>query len=165
MGLFVPGIPRLAVLNSSGVKLSTFYLPMPDKGLPEVEWVEKGILTPLPGGGESLRRFGWIPQLTFRWSIYLDRVTASFTEGVTAGAWGITIGPNNGNMPSISDLMVILSNGPGLLSVSPGPSAGGFVAQSWKIKPIKTNPLGQAEGLEITFRGGTPQSSMVLGAF
>ena len=33
-----PGTPRLKILSSGAV----LWLPMPDKGLPEIEWVPKG---------------------------------------------------------------------------------------------------------------------------
>lgn len=158
-----PGTPRIRLLNVAGTPV--LYLPMPNKGLPTMEWVEKGQIKELFDGSEANRRLGWIPQLTLRWSVYLDQIQASFTEGVTPGAWGLVIGTANGQMPSMADLLTILSGAPGSISISPGPSAGGFVAQSWKIKPIGVNPLGQADGVEIVFRGGAIQSSMALGGF
>lgn len=170
----VPGLPRIALLNTSGVKLKTLFLPMPDKGLPKVRWNEKGQVKDLIDGSEANRRLGWIPEVTFRWSVYVDQISASFTDGSTMGAWGLAVGPNNGQMASMNDLLVLLSNAPGLIAISPGPGlpgapfiAGGvgFVAQSWTISEIGANPLGQAEGVSITFRGGAIQSSMVLGAF
>jgi hypothetical protein len=164
MGLFVPGIPRLGILTS-GVRTSTLYLPMPDKGLPEVEWIDQKQVVKLWDGSFATRRLGFVPRLTFRWSVYVDQITASFTDGFTEGAWGITIGSSNGQMPSILDLLLVLSATPGTISVSPGPSAGGFAAQDWDIKPIKSSPTGHAVGLEIAFTGGQSQASMVLGSF
>lgn len=161
----LPGTPRLAVLNPDGSKAKSLWLPMPDKGLPKIEWEQRKVATDLFDGGKAIRRLGFLPKLTLHWAIYLDQIQASFQEGVTVGAWGQVIGANDGQMPSMNDLLLILSAAPGSISVSPGPSAGGFIAQDWDIKAIGTNPLGQAEGVEIAFEGGTVMSTMVLEAF
>jgi hypothetical protein len=168
MGLFAPGIARLAtlaVVDTPSSKTATCYLPMPDRGYPTLEWIEVGYKTDLINGSKSNRRLGWIPQLTFKWAIYVDQIQASLAEGVTTGAWGYIIGPGNGQMLSLNDLMTALSAAPAMIEISPGLTAGGFCPQSWTIKAIGTNPLGQAEGLEIVFQGTDIQSSMALGAF
>lgn len=125
MGLFLPGIPQLALLgtaNNTASKVKTLFLPVPSAGVPEVEWEEKADLTDLIDGSESNRRLGFIPTITFKWALYVDQVSAVLTEGVSMGAWGITIGPNNGQMPSIADLLVLLSAAPGCLEINPGPA-------------------------------------------
>ncbi len=134
---------------------STFDLPMPDPGYPTLEWVEKAFKTDLVDGSESLRRLGWIPVLTLKWSAYDDRNTEGWTLG----------GPGVGNRPSYLDLMALLDNAPGGISVSPGPTAGGFIAQSWTVNATGILPNGFAKDLQITFRGGAICSTKTLGAF
>ena len=157
-----PGTPRIALLNTDGTKAKTLYLPMPDRGMPTTEWVEKGQVEELVDGGEANRRLGYLPQLVLQWSIYVDQISASLP---LVGAWGHLIGSADGQMPSMQDLLDLLDNDPGTLKVSPGPTAGGFIVESCKIKPIKVNKLGQAEGVEITLRGGTIMAHKTLGAF
>ena len=156
-----PGTPRIKLLAVSGTPV--LYLPIPDKGQPQIEWVEKGQVKELIDGSEVNRRLGWIPQLTLRWAIYVDQIDATFVEGVTGGAFGYIIGNDDGQMPSMTGLLNILSAKPGNLSVSPGPTAGWFTPQSWKINPIGLNPLGQAEGVEVVFRGGISNPVIGLG--
>jgi hypothetical protein len=168
MGLFAPGLARIATLaveDTPSSKTATLYLPMCDKGYPTLKWLEQEDNDVLIDRSRMTRRYGYIPELTFRWSIYVDQISASFVEGVTRGAWGHIIGPGDGQMPSITDLMAILSLPPGMIEISPGPTAGGFCPQSWPIEPIGHNAIGLVEGLEIVFQGGDIQPSMLLGAF
>ena len=152
MSYFAPGTPRIRLLTIVGGPI--VYLPMPDAGYPTVEWDEKSFKTDLIDGSESLRRLGWIPVLTMRWAAYDDREDE-----------GRPIGRANGNRPSIVDLMSILDSVPGTISVSPGPSAGGFIAQSWSMNGIGVHPGGFAKNVEVTFRGGAICATKVLGAF
>ena len=152
MALFAPGSPRIKLLTVGGVPI--VYLPMPDEGYPTIEWVEKSFKTELIDGSESVRRLGWVPQITFHWSAYDDRSNE-----------GRALGIANGNKPSITDLMSILDSTPGTISVSPGPSAGGLTAQSWTVNAIGVHPGGYAKGLEIVFRAGSIYTTKVLGAF
>jgi hypothetical protein len=155
MAFFLPGTPRLALLDAGGNTLKTLFLPAPDKGVPTVEWVEKGFNAELIDGGESNRRLGWLPQITMSWSVYND------TDGL-----GHTIGNADQNLASISALLDLLDTPPGLLKVSPGPSTGGFVVNKVTVQPIGIVGLaGFAAGLKVTFRGGTIQPSLTLGAF
>ena len=166
MPIFAPGMPRLALSNGLPVNSVTgplgpyvkslfVYLPAPDKGAPTLEWIEKGFNPELINGGESNRRLGWLPQLVLRWAVYPD-----------LDGQGLTIGGANGNLAGYASLMALLDVAPGLLVISPGPSAGGFL-----VNKVTTNPVGVigmngfAAGLEVTFRGGLPYPSKILGAF
>ena len=120
-----PGLPQIALLataNNTASRVKTLFLPMPNKGLPLVDYIEKGQVKPLVDGSEANRRLGWLPEVTLRWSVYADQIQASFTEGVTMGPWGITVGPNNGNMASMADLQALLSAAPGCLEINPNPA-------------------------------------------
>jgi len=151
MPIFAPGTPRIKVIASGAV----LWLPMPDEGLPTIQWIPKGPVKELIDGSELWRQLGWIPEITMSWSAYDDRANEGFT-----------IGAANGNRPAITDLLTVLSGAPGSFSISPGPAAGGFVVQSWHESPIGvTGGQGWAKGLQVTFRGGTICSSKILGAF
>ncbi len=152
MTIFVPGTPRIKLTTVLGAPV--VYLPMPDPGFPTLEWVEKSYKTDLINGSESCRRLGYIPEITLKWGAYDDRTTE-----------GVAIGLANGNRPSFADLMSILDSAPGSISISPGPSAGGFAAQSWSVKTVGVLPGGFAKDLSITLRGGTICSTKVLGSF
>ena len=157
MGLFTPGTPRIALLNGSGTKLKTLYLPPPDKGPGlGLEWVEKAFDANLIDGSESCRRLGWIPQLVLKWGAYndvLQTVNRAF-------------GSADGNVADILSLLALLDTAPGLLKVSPGPSAGGFVVNKTTISPMGVaGSQGIATGLQITLRGGAICSTKTLGAW
>ena len=152
MTFIQPGTPRIKLLTVTGTPV--LWLPQPNPGQPSLQWIPKGIVKELYDGREVWRQLGWIPELTIEWSIYDDRSTE-----------GWTIGTANGNRPAVSDLLAILSGAPGSFSISPGPSAGGFVPQSWKESAIGVVPGGYAKGLQLTLRGGAIYSSKVLGAF
>lgn len=171
--IFLPGTPRLAICAWDGIggdpvaSAVTLYLPMPDNGMPTVEWIEKGYKTDLVTGSESNRLLGYIPELTMRWSAFDDRPTEGFT-----------IGQANGNRPAITDLLYLISRyvpgipNNGYLAVSPGPAAGGFIVMSTKRSPIGVvGQQGFAKGVQVTFRGGWVQTpppaglGMSLGAF
>lgn len=152
MPIFLPGSPRIKLLLSVGAPV--VYLPMPDPGYPTIEWAEKSFKTDLINGSESCRRLGYIPQITLKWGAYDDRTTE-----------GVTLGIANGNRASFTDLMSILDSAPGTISISPGPSAGGFVAQSWTVSGAGVLPGGYAKDLSITLRGGTICPTKVLGSF
>ena len=111
--IFQPGTPRIGLL-AAGVRNATLWLPMPDAGLPQIQWIPKGSVKELVDGSEVWQQKGWIPQLTMTWSAYDDRSTE-----------GWTLGTANGDRPAITDLMTILSGAPASFSVSPGPAAGG----------------------------------------
>ena len=155
MPIFIPGTPRIGILNTSLVRTATLWLPMPDNGVPTIEWVPQGPVKKLVDGSEAWRQLGWIPEIVMRWEAYDDRPNEGFT-----------IGAADGNRPAITDLLTVLSGAPNSFSVSPGPSAGGFVVQSWKESPMgPTGNGGYAKGLQLTLRGGTPVFSKILGAF
>jgi len=106
-------------------------------------------------GSEVWRQLGWIPVIVMRWSAYDDRPGEGYTLGIA-----------DGQRPAITDLLNILSYAPGMFSVSPGPAAGGFVAQSWKESAIGViGNAGYAKGLEVTFRGGAICANKTLGTF
>jgi len=151
--IFQPGTPRIGLL-AAGVRNATLWLPMPDAGLPQIQWIPKGSVKELVDGSEVWQQKGWIPQLTMTWSAYDDRSTE-----------GWTLGTANGDRPAITDLMTILSGAPASFSVSPGPAAGGFVVQSWHEGPTGVEPGGFAKGLQVTFRGGAICTSKILGTF
>ena len=149
--IFLPGTPRLKLLPAGTTIL---WLPMPDAGSPTLEFIAKGMKVDLIDGSEAWRQLGWVPKLTMKWAAYDDR----------AGE-GWVLGQANGNRPSMTDLLAVLSGGPGSFSVSPGPSAGGFAVQSWEVSPIGVAYGGIAKGVSITFTGGSILPSMALGAF
>ena len=164
--LWTPGTPRIALCDPHNErKLLTQYLPICDPGYPKYDPSEVKILKTLIQGSNRNRRLGWVPQLTMRWEIYLDQIQASLTEGATVGAWGFVMGPLDGQMPTMADLLNLLSAPPGGLKVSPGPSAGGFIAEDWTVKAIGVNQLGLATGLEIEFVGRNIQQTPALWGF
>jgi len=151
-----PGVLRLATLDSSGVKINTYYLPPPNNGDGlTLEWIEKSITKELIDGSESTRRFGFIPKLTLNYSIYDDK----------NAIWGYTIGSANGNQLDFASLLSVLDSNPGFISISPSLTAGGFAVNSAKISPLGIVVGGFATGVSITFRGGTVLATKVLGAF
>lgn len=157
MGLFTPGTPRIALLDGSGNKLKTLYLPEPDRqnGV-NLEWVEKASYTDLVDGSESCRRLGWIPVLTLSWAAYNEVFSIT----------GRTIGGADGNQADLLSLLALLDADPRRLKVSPGPSAGGFVAGRVTVSGMGVvGGIGIATGLKITIRGGPICSSKVLGAW
>jgi len=155
MTFILPGTPRIALLDATQLKLKTLFLPAPDKGSPKLEWIEKGINSDLVDGSESNRRLGFIPELTLSWEVYND------TDGQ-----GHAIGGNDQCLADIASFLAIMDAPPGYISISPGPSAGGFVVNKTTIRPIGIIGMaGFAAGLEVTFRGGTILPSKLLGAF
>ena len=157
MGLFTPGTPRIALLNGAGTKLKTLYLPPPDTGPGlGLEWIEKAFDANLIDGSESCRRLGWIPQLVLKWANYNDVLQMGNRP----------FGNADGNVADINALLALLDTAPGLLKVSPGPSAGGFVVNKTTVSPMGVvSSLGIATGLQITLRGKTICSTKTLGAW
>ena len=155
MTFILPGTPRIALLDAGQNKLKTLFLPAPDKGVPKLEWIEKGINSELVDGSESNRRLGFLPELTITWAVYNDQ-----------DGQGHAIGGNDQNLADIASFMAIMDAPPGFTSISPGPSAGGFVVNKTTIRPIGIIGLaGFAAGLEVTFRGGMIYPTKILGAF
>jgi len=157
MGLFAPGTPRIALTDGNGNKVKTLYLPVPDRtGGLTLEWVEKAFYTDLIDGSESCRRLGWIPQLVLKYAAYNDLLNTT----------GRTLGGNDGNLADINALLSLLDAAPGLLKVSPGPSAGGFVVMKTTVSALGVAGVqGIATGLQITLRGGSICATKTLGAF
>jgi hypothetical protein len=151
--IFAPGTPRIGLLTG-GVRTATLWLPMPDAGFPTLAWIEKGQVRTLYDGSEAWRQLGWVPELVLKWAFYDDRATEGFSLGLA-----------DGDRPALTDLLSVLSGAPASFSISPGPSAGGFTVQSWKVNPIGVAPGGYAKGLQVTCRGGAIQSSQTLGTF
>ena len=110
------GRPFFRVLSSVGGSVSkTVYLPAPDKGFGEVEWIKKYHAEwELLDGSQRERVKGYLPRLVLKWKIYDD------TDGR-----GLTLGNANGNLLRIQDLMDVLATPSGLLRVCPGPPASG----------------------------------------
>lgn len=155
MSLFVPGTPRIALLDSNGNKLRTLYLPPPDRtGGIGLQWVEKAFDANLIDGSESCRRLGWLPQLKLKWSTYNDVLQTQARP----------IGGNDGDLADINSLLALLDSPVGTIKVSPGPSAGGFVVNKTTISEMSVDgPV--TTDLTITLRGGAICASKVLGAF
>jgi len=151
---FAPGTPRLAVLDSTGAKVKTLVLPMPNEGEPKVRFLEEQDETKLYNRARRTRIFGYIPEVTLTWSAYDDRTGE-----------GVTIGTADGNRPSAADLLVLLSSGPGLLKFSPGPSAGGFVVQTVEVGESGVTSQGYAKDLKVTLRGGDLLTTRALGSW
>ncbi len=141
---------RLALLASiGGAKVKTLILPAPSQDGKELEWAEKASTQELIDGSERTRRLGYLPVLTCKWTAYDDRGP---------------LGTGDGQRPGLEDLLVLLSQPTGMLKVSPGLAAGGFVVDSAKVKPIgkKGNSY---TGLQVVFRGRDILPTMALGAF
>lgn len=157
MGLFAPGTPRIALLDGSGNKLKTLYLPAPDKSSGvTLEWAEKSYDTDLLDGSESCRRLGWIPELVIKYGAYNDLLNTT----------GRPIGGLDGNLADINSLLSLLDTAPGLLKVSPGPLAGGFVVNKTTVSAMGVaGGQGTVTGLQITLRGGAICATKTLGAF
>jgi len=147
---------RIAIVNGSGVRTSTYYLPPPDKdtGISLV-WDKKAYNETLYDGSEVERLLGFVPELTLSWSIYDDK----------NAIWGNQIGSSNGNQLDFLSFMSILDTPSGYISVSPGMTAGGFVCSSWKVDQIGTLVGGLATGITVTFRGTGIYSTRTLGSF
>lgn len=152
MPLLQTGPIRLALLDASGTKLKTLYLPAPDKDGLGLEWAERGKTWDLDNGGQMSRLVGFLPILKVRWGAYDER----------PGQYAI--GLNDGNRPGLEDLLWLLSQPSGRIRVSPGLSAGGFTVDRPQVKPIGRKGTIYT-GLEVTFRGRTAQPSMALEVF
>jgi len=147
------GLIRLAVLNSDGTKLKTLILPAPSRDGLELEWDEDATTVKLVGGGRRTRRIGYVPVLTCKWKIYDDR----------AGN-GQAIGTENGQCPSLEQLLALLSMPTKSLRVAPGLSAGGFTVDQAVAKSIgKESDF--YTGIQITFYGRDATPTMALEAF
>ena len=155
--LITPGYIRLAVLNTlGGSKLKTLYLPVPDKGTPELTWDTKKNDQDLIDGSERSRILGAIPVLTVKWTPYHD-----------LAEYGHAIGTADTNKPSVEQLMSLLSTtASGFLKVSTGNGASpvGFVVGRVDIDKIsyKGNAL---VSFSLTFRGRDIVTDRTLGAF
>lgn len=157
MALFYPGTPRIALLNADLTLNKTCYLPPPsnDEGV-GLTWEEKNQVKTVIDGSERCWRLGWIPELTLSWKYYDD-----FSK-----RWPHPVGNADGNLLDINSLLALLATPPGLLKISPGPSAGGFLVQSHKVAELRiATDMGITAGLRITFRGGKICSSMILESF
>lgn len=149
------GVIRLAILASvEGPKALTLFLPPPERGGLNLEFVKKGNTEEVLDGGERTRTLGYLPVLTCDWSAGYDE-----TDG-----YGYAPGVNDGQSPGLEDLLQILSLPTGMLRVSPGLSAGGFTVDSVAVKPIGRKGLAYT-GLQAVFRGRRTQSTMTLEAF
>ncbi len=144
---------RLAVLDASGAKLKTLILPTPVEGGLELEWVDKLHTWELDDGGELTRTLGYLPQLTVKWTYYDERPAGRYP-----------LGTDNGQRPSLEDLLVILSQPSGRLRVSPGLSAGGFTVDRCQVKPIGRRGLVYS-GVQVVFRGRYARPTRSLEAF
>lgn len=144
---------RLALLDATGVKLKTLYLPMPDLDGFDLSWDERGRTWDLDDGGELTRVKGFLPVLKVRWSAYDDRLGR-----------GYTIGTGDGQRPTLEDLLWFLSQPSGRLRVSPGLASGGFTVNRARPKGIGYK-AGYYTGIEVTFRGRTALPSMGLEVF
>jgi hypothetical protein len=155
MAFFVPGMPRIRLLNADGTTNKTLWLPPPDRDKGTLlEFEEEGILKNCIGARIWLRR-GWYPNLTLVWKNYNDVAVP-----------GYTVGAADGNVASFTALLAILDAAPGRVKISPGPSAGGFVVNETKISPIGVvGPQGIAQGVEIQLKGGTLLAAKALGTF
>ena len=148
------GIIRLAQLWSvGGGKARVLYLPVPSKDGLSLEWEQKATSKDLINGSPRTRVLGYVPVLTCKWSAYDDR------------PWnGYVIGTNDGCRPDLESLLIVLSQPTGMLAISPGPSAGGFVVDS-----VNVSGLGKAgqfyTGLQVVFRGRDIAPEMALGPF
>lgn len=154
--LITPGPIRLAVLNGvNGSKLKTLYLPQPDRKSPEFEWITKAKDAELVDGSERTRILGYLPSLKIKWSPYDDRA-----------AFGYTIGTNDGQRPSLEQLLTILSATPGTLKVSLGNGASplGFVVGRVDVDKMPFRSSGFVD-LSVTFRGRDIYTERTLGAF
>ena len=156
MSMFFPGTPRIALLDATGVKVKTLFLPPPDKvGGVTLEWAEKGTYRDLYDGSEFTRRYGWIPQVVLKWGAYNDVLPTL----------GLTIGGLDGNLADMDSLLGILDAPIGCIRFSPGPRAGGFLVKRVVIAPIGVAGGGIATGLQLTLRGGDKYSAKILEAF
>lgn len=150
-----PGPIRLAVLNADGSKAKTLYLPPPDKKNPKIEWEVKGTKQELLDGSPRMRIQGYLPVLTVKWSAYDDR------EGQ-----GYALGTDNGQRPTLEQLLRILSGPPGTLRVSAGPApAGGFTCGEIQVGGAVLLGAGIGGDLQIVFRGRQVLSGRYLEAF
>jgi len=161
MTFIKPGTPRIALLNINrswaGGYASVNYLPSPnaEDGV-SFEWIEKRVTVPLIDGSEATRRLGWIPELVLKWSVYNDLMSMN----------GYQIGSANGCQLDSPSLLALLDNPVGSLFVSPGPTYGGFIAETVTIGAMGIKKgLPVAKDVAITFRAGTIYSRKVLGAF
>jgi len=154
--LLTPGPIRLAVLNTlGGTKLKTLYLPTPDKGSPELEWVAKKNDTDLIDGSERSRILGAIPVLRVKWTPYDDRSTNGYTIGVA-----------DGNRPTPEQLFALIyGTASGFLKVSTGNGASplGFVVGRVDIEKISYKAA--FVNFSLTFRGRDIVTNATLGAF
>lgn len=153
--LLQPGVIRLALLTTvDGSKLKTLYLPPPARDGLSLEWLEQSSTMTLVSGSPRTRLLGFVPVLTVRWNVYDDR-----------SGQGYTIGSADGNRPNLDSLMLLLSNPTGLIRVSPGPSAGGFTADSIQVKSFGVISPTFGSGLEVVFTGRTLVSTRSLEVF
>jgi len=111
---FLPGKPYLQVLDTDGsTVLKTVYLPAPDKGYGELEWIKKTAATwELIDGSQRERVLGYLPSLTLKWKTYPD-----------VKGRGLNLGSANGNLARLTDLAVLLATPSGRLRVCPGPAS------------------------------------------
>lgn len=157
MPTFIPGTPRIKLLNSDGSVNAIYYLPPPDKDGISEEWVEIINSTKtMIDGSEQTRRLGWIYELKLKWSVYNDfQKTTPYTAGLASG-----------NILDFAGLKSVLDNPYGSLIISPGPSAGGFLLGKTTMSGIA--PMGSqgiVTGLTLTLRGSYCYPTKLLGAF
>jgi len=145
---------RIAPLASvGGSKIKTLYLPSPDKDGLTLEWIEKVSQVDLIDGSPRTRLLGFVPQVVARWNNYNDQP-----------GYGFSIGISDGQRPDLESLLSVLSCRSGLLSVSPGVSAGGFVVDRISVQPISKRG-GVYSGLEVTLTGRSVMPTRTLGVF
>lgn len=142
MAVIANGKIRLALVDAGGVKQKTLILPTPDKGTPELEWIEKVSTKELIDGSERTRLLGFLPQLTLTWKVYDDSQAT---------------GTGDGQTPTLEALLGILSGATGTLRVSPGPGP--------RTVPVVNRIFGTPDGSTATFTlldpDGYPVTSVV----
>jgi len=147
---------RLGLLDGTGTRIATYYLPAPDSGNGlTLEWVEKNTAVELIDGSEAVRRLGYLPELNVSWSVYDDK----------NALYGYSIGSGNGQQLDFVSLLALLDNAPGYISVSPGLTTGGFIPSDWTISSYSVIPGSFATNLSIKFRGCSVFSTKVLSTF
>jgi len=130
------------LLQASPIRLkvgtTTYILPPPAKGGLSLEFVQKATTRENLSGAELTRKLGYVPVVTAKWPLYLPSKYPQYA----------------GQMPSIEELLTILSGPNKSYSVSPGLTTGGFLVDSSTVKALGVaGPY--ITGLEVTFRGAT----------
>jgi hypothetical protein len=150
----LPGPIPLAVLDSSGNKVKTLYLPACGSGMRLLEWEKDSEIRKIPRVGERERINGYLPILTLKWPIYDERPGR-----------GYVIGTANGQRPTAEQLFQIVSAASGSLKVGQGIGGTGFVVGVIKVSGTKLVLGGFAGDLQLVLRGRDYRSEMTLGAF